>query len=459
MNLFKNELIKIFKGKFIYIGLLAVILVSVISLRAAYIDYEDNKREDIVDNKQLIQEQISVLEKQLKTARDEEKKGIQDNINLYNHLLENDISLNSWKVDALRNYYITADEYYAYKNGERNYTYALDPALCYEYVQKGNYIAYMELEKSNLKFIADNGYGNLMTPADQIIKMLELYIKYNVEPDRDSWKRSTLADIMSDRNRANDPDNDLSGSQRKYLLRKADQKEYRVIHDLPQYEIFSLFDSLHSDVDIAVIILLIISVLAGSSVTDEYIAKTKRTLYTYPYKRWKILVAKFMSINIAGLILIFIGFFASLTAGLILFGTEDIGLSMVFSIKSGVDGVISLNVIVFTFILYLLTMTEVAMITMFCLALSSVFKKSYISITSAVLLTFLSKLSAFMLEGTNKVRLIRFLLPMVMNFRPYFLGKNIIPGLNSGTSAIAYIIWFSLFAFFLYYRECLRDID
>lgn len=408
MSLLKNELVKIFKGKEIYIGLIAVLLVSVISVRSAYIDYEENKRDDIVDNKQLIQEQISVLEKQLKTARDEEKKGIQDNINLYNHLLENNISLNSWKVDALRNYYITADEYYAYEKGDIDYTYALNPELCYTYVKDNNYIAYMELEKSNLQFIIDNGYNNLMTPIDQIVKMLELYIKYNVEPDKDSWKRTTLAGIIDDRNKANDPDNDLSGSQRKYLLRKADQQEYRVIHNLPHYEIFSLFDSLHSNVDIEAIILLIISILAGASITDENISKTKRTLYTYPYKRWKILLSKYISINIAGLLLITFGFIVSLTTGLMLFGTEDIELSMVFSIKSGVDGVISLNVIVFTFILYLLSMTEVAMITIFCLALSSVFKKSYISITSAVLLTFFSKLSAQMLEGTEKVRWVRF---------------------------------------------------
>lgn len=339
MSLLKNELVKIFKGKEIYIGLIAVLLVSVISVRSAYIDYEENKRDDIVDNKQLIQEQISVLEKQLKTARDEEKKGIQDNINLYNHLLENNISLNSWKVDALRNYYITADEYYAYEKGDIDYTYALNPELCYTYVKDNNYIAYMELEKSNLQFIIDNGYNNLMTPIDQIVKMLELYIKYNVEPDKDSWKRTTLAGIIDDRNKANDPDNDLSGSQRKYLLRKADQQEYRVIHNLPHYEIFSLFDSLHSNVDIEAIILLIISILAGASITDENISKTKRTLYTYPYKRWKILLSKYISINIAGLLLITFGFIVSLTTGLMLFGTEDIELSMVFSIKSGVDGV------------------------------------------------------------------------------------------------------------------------
>lgn len=164
-------------------------------------------------------------------------------------------------------------------------------------------------------------------------------------------------------------------------------------------------------------------VIAGSIVASEFSQGTYKFLLMSPAKRWKILVAKFVTVLLFGAVMLAALYLLSLLCCLIFFGTADLALPLL-SVQNG--AVVTSSPLLSVMGDYLLSTVEILAMTMLALAISTLVKGNALAISASLLIFFSGSLMETLLRSFG------------VDFGRYLLFANLdLPALYAGTELYA----------------------
>lgn len=212
------------------------------------------------------------------------------------------------------------------------------------------------------------------------------------------------------------------------IQKRIDVAEYRLANNIPQYIYKNMWWFFNDNVFEWIIRLaIVVIILAGATnIGREYSDKTMTQMLLLPYKRWKILISKYMAMVVFGLV-IFIGIFIlGIFSGIVTHGTNGINAAVV--INNG-PAITTMSMTSYSMLLVLIKLVEVifyiSLTGFIAVILRSGAVSAVVSILAALIVTpaslFLSKYySIFNYSPFNN-----------LDFRRYLDFGTVMPSINN----------------------------
>lgn len=187
-------------------------------------------------------------------------------------------------------------------------------------------------------------------------------------------------------------------------------------------------------------VLLLTVIVAAGIVASEFSQGTIKMLLTRPVKRWKILLSKFLTVNLFGMFLMLIGYVVYILLALLLF-------------KSGGGG--SVSILGDSLYMLLLSFGSVFVTATFAFTVGSVFRSSSLAIGLSLFIYFTgSTISALL----SQYEIAKYLLFTHMDLTQFETGMMLIPDLTMPFSfavLAVYIVAFLVISFTTFVK---RDV-
>ncbi len=182
--------------------------------------------------------------------------------------------------------------------------------------------------------------------------------------------------------------------------------DYSLNGDWPDYTIWICL--VNSSMIVSFIGLLVV-VLAGSSVANEFSQGTIKFLLINPVKRWKILVSKYITCIVTGYAFILVFYVATLLLSMIFFGTADIGADYIRIANGEIS---TTSGLFYIFKTYMVNSINVVVMATLAFAISSLVRSSGLAIG----------VSVFSLLGGNTV--VQLLATFKQDWARYLIWSN-----------------------------------
>lgn len=309
-------------------------------------------------------------------------KGYETDIEMYTFIMDNEFKAGDWRTSAVR-------EAYAYEVGERG-------NLVYTYTQEER-INLLQIIKSNdWKMYCNSMLNNLRKQ-----KLPEAYFweyQYRLSKDiplptntkeRFTYPNDVIENIASAKITLADlnkyggaSDNDIKATEDIITLgmyRLENDIKLNVAENTNLLESMSVnfWVALCQSASLITIVGVLIIIIAGSTIANEFSQGTIKFLLINPVKRWKILVSKYAMCLSMGFLMIIFLFVLSVLFTMLFFGTEHMNCTYL----KIADGVItSKNGFVYVFENYMFRSVEVLVMATLAFAISSLAKSSAMSI-------------------------------------------------------------------------------
>jgi ABC-2 type transport system permease protein len=234
---------------------------------------------------------------------------------------------------------------------------------------------------------------------------------------------------------------------------KIQTNEYRLENDIPPIQNKSLWGFAEDSVGgLVSLIALFAIIMGGRIVANEFSDGTIKLLLIRPSKRWKILVAKYISIMGYTLLMLLVLMIGSFIIGGILFSFK--GAGMPFLTNS--NGIIT-EVNMVAHIIQLCGLNSISLVMMVTLAfmISTVARNSGMAIGIGVFLLTVGNLITLLLIRFNWSKYILF---VNTDLNQYINGQPIVEGMTMTFSIIVLIVYFIAFNFISYISFTKRDI-
>ncbi len=344
ISLIKNEIIKIFKKKTIYV-MLCVTLGFIMLINAVY-KYTDSK---IAYGEYYSDSYIETVKENIKELDPENPEEVmayvdcKTEIDNYNLLEKYD--KNSWQYKIISDYgrnYIANINYYTYqnKNSEELAKAKAEYDEFMERINSGNWKKFAEEELENLKKSIAYGTNDNMSNIE--IESLQMRLDYNIEYGN-NYKNIALSRYSSSKMQVLEYENN---SNIKTYNEKKSYQEAKENMEKSKYVIENdkdIFDSgdlrgrlinMFSEYELLIIITVV--AIAGAIVSEEFSKGTIKLLLVKPYSRRKILLSKFIVVALTIIfIMIVIGIMQFIVGG-ILFGFDSLNIPVVeYNHKTG----------------------------------------------------------------------------------------------------------------------------
>ncbi len=360
-NLIKNELIKIFHKKTLYILLLVmIILVTIISFfnksleegnSNKYYDYDNSLSSESID---LIQDDIDTLDKNDPDNK-EQLTYYYSELEAINLLKEYDS--NSWQAYIINNY--ARDIIYQKNISEGTSEYIENKDKYDKFIERlknddWKSFVNQELDEINkqideLKSTNEYDKDTLESLEDnkQVLTWrIEKNIEYgnnNLNDALESWKmqKSQLRDLES-----KEKTNTLEYSdkyQKQILIQSSELYKYQIENEIKDAKVTSddgnnyyLSKTIDSDLatslslsQYGLFIIIVIIVISGTIVSEEFNKGTIKLLLVRPYKRIKILLSKFITCLIILLFMYLLVFIIQFILGGITYGFSNYSFNII----------------------------------------------------------------------------------------------------------------------------------
>lgn len=176
------------------------------------------------------------------------------------------------------------------------------------------------------------------------------------------------------------------------------------------------------------VINLLIIIIAGSIVASEFATGTIKFLLINPIKRWKILIAKYLSVLLAGAAMLFIYYIFNFLIAGIFFGFKDIGAPLLTASQGAVK---TGSPFLYVAWKYMLACVGVLTMATFAFMISTLVRNSSLAIGLGVFLLLTGYSATFMLGGSFNFDWARYILfanidiNMIINHQTPFLGQTV----------------------------------
>lgn len=480
IKLILNELSKIFHKKFIYI-ILAISLLFVILTNFIYTKFDSNN--NYYTDKINIQTLIEENKKNPMISADDISWFISNQTTIDQYNLKSKYKDNSWQreIIASRAYRLIYDlNNYKYNNNKEEYQKSL---IAYdEFIKKldnndwksfanADLVA-AKLDLSNLEESLKIAKGELeKTPLENQISVkkveieaLNLRLSKNIIYAND-YLNTALNNYVSFKTQLND----LNIKDKTYKERVAynsalegSEKALYVINNKQDIDTKvaarSLYLNFFSEYELLIVVIVV--VIAGVIVSEEFNKGTIKLLLIKPYKRWQILLSKYITTLIMILFTIFSLFVFQTIVGIIFMGTESLSIPAVFYDFNNMK-LITMNIFKYFSILCLAELPIIILLMTLSFALGTLFGHSSVALAVTFIGYVGSEVINMLVIGAN-IKWMRYFVSLNWNFKETLFGN--LPQfqyINFNFSAIICLIYLAIMlfvTFLIFKRKNIKNI-
>jgi ABC-2 type transport system permease protein len=181
-------------------------------------------------------------------------------------------------------------------------------------------------------------------------------------------------------------------------------------------------------------------VVAGDIVASEFSWGTIKLLLIRPKNRTKILLAKYLSTLLFGLLLLAILFVFSYVVGGLLFGFGGAGQPDIYSDANGAPH--QTTTFLFALLIYGLKAVTMVMIVTIAFMISAAFRSSALAIALSILILFVGDLITVVIGDHSWSKYVLF---VNLDLSKYIQGGNVFDGMTLGFSASVLAVYFVIF--------------
>ncbi|WP_088041854.1 ABC transporter permease [Bacillus sp. EAC] len=170
---------------------------------------------------------------------------------------------------------------------------------------------------------------------------------------------------------------------KKFLKRDIAIKEYRIKHDIDPFEKNSVWTFVTTASNLIILVGLFTIIIAANIVASEFNWGTIKLLLIRPFSRTKIILSKYITSILFGILLLFTLLFVSILLGLMLFGTGEGNVSHLAYVHGHVE---EQSRFLYSAKFYLMSFIETFMLATMAFMVSTVFRNNTIAIGLSILL-------------------------------------------------------------------------
>lgn len=216
--------------------------------------------------------------------------------------------------------------------------------------------------------------------------------------------------------------------------------KYRLEHDIAPASGNSGYSFIEDSIPLISVAALFTIVIAAGIVASEFGWGTIKLLLIRPMKRSKILLSKYITVILFGILMLSVIFISSSILGFILFGSGD-GTNIYLAYSNG--EVVERNMIGHLVNLFILSSVDMVMLTTMAFMISAVFRNSSLAIGISLFLLLMGGNVTMLIA--SKYEWAKYILFANTDLGQYFYGVPLIDGMTLGFSLIMLLIYFVLF--------------
>ena len=402
-RLVKNEYIKTIKKVSTKIMLILIILaaagVSVLSFGV----------KKLSSNDYLFAQEQKDFSAEINDLKKMQPEGYEKDIKIYEYLNAQKVKPDSWQAVFALNIPDSIPQ-------EQLYTDVLDNVI----KKNGNWIKACEILKNN-------------APTNSGAKWEYEYRLENNIPFSNTWKDDAITEISDNKDVLNSLSNETQSSESKKLDEQVKMNLYRLEHniDIDVNSTMSnstdgatnFWSAMSMSTSLISLVGLLVIIIAGSCVANEFSQGTIKFLLINPVKRWKILLSKYFTVITFGYIMIALLFVVMIPFAGIFLGFDSISAPYLYISDGNVH---EMSPFLHIIKLYLLNSVDVVVMATMAFALSSLFKSSALAIGTGVFC---------MMGGSTLIQILsmlkqdwaRYLIFANTNLASIYEGKSLFP--------------------------------
>lgn len=389
-SLIKNEIIKIFKKKSIYVMLIVTFAFTI--LTNVIYKYIYNMNGDYFS-----EGYIEVLEEQQKSLNPDNPEEVSIYINnktdLDTYNLAKQYDKDSWQYEIILNYgrnYISDLNYTTYqdKNSDRIAEAQEKYDEFLKRINEGNWRTFAEEELNNMKKNTALAEEDFTTKVQ--LESLQMRLDYNIEYGN-NYKNAALSRYSSNKMQVVDYEQNTENrkyrEQKSYQEAKEDMEKalYVIKNDkdiLNNSNLRGTLLDMFSEYELFIIITVVL--IAGAIVSEEFNKGTIKLLLVKPYRRTKILFAKFIVVMLTIIfIMLAVGIMQFIVVG-IFFGFDSLSIPAV-EYNHNTGSIVEMNLVQGMLLNALGRLPIYILIGTLAFAISAIFTNTAVAITISIL--------------------------------------------------------------------------
>ena len=462
-NLIKNELIKIFNKKSVYIILLITLAFMILNSVLSKIFSEDNIN-NLVNNKDFYEQQIKNLDQ---NDPDEKEMYIAFSTQLEICKIAEKYGMNSWQYqigkekgyDIIENMLASegTEDYDANKKIYDEFMAKLEKDDCMSFIKQE-----LENVNSQIKELKNSGTDGLEIKTLEISKQaLEWRLEKNI-----SYTKSNMNSFISIWEQNQNTIEQIKDSEKTQSLTYEDkysQKNAEATAAICRYAIENniqdkkaLFKEseciLGTDADMnlinvfsgySIFIIILIVVIAGTIISEEFNKGTIKLLLVRPFSRAKILLAKFITVVITVLFIMVVTVILQFIVGGIFFGFDSLSIPAVIYDHSA-GKIIEMGIFKNILLTGLGKLPIYVLLGTLAFALSTIFNNTPVAIT-ITLMGYMASSIVNQFAYYYDIKWLKFFVTPNWDFTQFFYGGlPLMKGVTVPFSVVICLIYFAI---------------
>lgn len=249
--------------------------------------------------------------------------------------------------------------------------------------------------------------------------------------------------------------------QYQYSLKKANEYEYAIEHDIKLStgnDFKGILEDFFNNYELFIVIVIVM--IAGSIVSEEFNKGTIKLLLVKPYSRTKILLSKFITTFIVILIAVAVTILMQTIVGGIIFGFSDLNSpTVIYNLNT--NSIIEMNIFKYIGVMLIHKLPLYILIATIAFAFSTAFTNTPIAIVIS-LLGYMSTSIINALVTQFKVEFMKFFITPNWDFTQYAFGKlSTFEPVNFKFSVVICIIYFVIMivpTFIIFKKKNIKNV-
>ncbi|MCU9601327.1 ABC transporter permease [Pallidibacillus thermolactis] len=231
--------------------------------------------------------------------------------------------------------------------------------------------------------------------------------------------------------------------------------QYRIENDIPpSYVDYSMWSFIDESSLMITFVGLFVIIIASGIVANEYSRGTIKMLLVKPYKRWKILLSKYITVILSLLFLLAILFITAAITGALFFGLGDTS-AVYLTYENG--QVIEQSLLLYLIKLYVLSSVSTLLLATMAFMISAVFRTSGLAVGISIFLLLVGPIVTSNLA--NHFEWTKYTLFANTDLMQYLEGTVLIDGMTLEFSLVILAIHLILFLAISFYLFNNRDVS
>ncbi|MBS4197448.1 ABC transporter permease [Lederbergia citri] len=278
------------------------------------------------------------------------------------------------------------------------------------------------------------------------------YVVSKEKPVNDNWKQELVK--QNEQKKAQLEEAGVAApSLKEFYSKEIAINEYRIEHNMPPENSYSVWSFITESSSLTSFVGLLVIIVASGIVAHEFSWGTIKILLIKSYKRWKILLAKYLTTILYLVTMLAILFVTVSILGLILFG-KGTGDNVHLAYVNGI--VVEQNLLLYLIKTYLLNSLSVFLLTTMAFMISAVFRNSGLAIGISIFLLLMGGTITNLLAA--KFDWAKYSLFANTNLMQYVDGMPLVEGMTLSFSIIMIIVYFVIFHAMAFVFFTKRDI-